>query len=362
MSYIIMEEILGKLVGFHTVVDDTQATHEAMDYIATFLAQRGMHIERFELGGHESLVATTGPGIKTPKVLLAAHLDVLPGADELFELRLEDGKFYGRGTLDMKFAIAAYLRFVDDNREHLAKYDFGIMITSDEEQGGFEGIEKLLKEGYLPKVCVLPDGGDNWQVQLTSKGFFYLKLQSYGTTAHGSRPWRGVNAIEPLLEALREIRSGFTELGPKTNTINIGTISGGGGPNQVPDYAESLIDIRTTAESEKPAILEHVRAVCKAHTISLTVILDGAATHFSLEDPLIAPFARHITEVTGVKVHGSHTLGSNDTRFFTPYNIPCISCYPSGAGHHGPDEWLSQEAFHQFREVLGRYLEEVARL
>jgi len=356
-----MEHILRTLIAFHTVEDDIQAIHQGMDYIATFVAERGMHIERFEEGGHESLIATTQPGNKTPKVMLAAHLDVVHGADELFELRKADGRLYGRGTLDMKFAIAAYLQCIDDLQANLADYDIGLMITSDEELGGQDGTMKLLQEGYIPEVCILPDGGDNWQIQISSKGILYLRLQSYGTEAHGSRPWRGVNAIEPLMETLLEIKTLFKQSGPKANTLNIGKIHGGEAFNQVPAYAEAIIDIRTTSEAEKPPLLEQITGICASHNVALSILEDGSATNFSLDSPFIAPFARQITAVTGITVVGAHTLGSNDTRYFAPHNVPCVSLYPTGGSHHGPDEWISEEAFYQFRTILSNYLKEVAR-
>jgi succinyl-diaminopimelate desuccinylase len=356
-----MEEILRKLVAFRTVADDAQSTHQALDYIATFVTQRGMHVARFESKGHESLVATVVAGNKTPKVLLAAHLDVVPAPDELFDIRIADGKIYGRGTLDMKYAVAAYLQLIDELQDDLARYDIGLMITTDEEVGGNEGTGQLVKEGYKPSVCVIPDGGDNWQIQIASKGFYYLHLQAYGTPAHGSRPWHGVNAILPMIEALGDIQALFGESKPENSTLNIGKLGGGGAVNQVADYAEASIDIRAHTETEKRALLARVQAICATRNVELTVALDGVATQFSLDDPLIAPFARHITAVTGTQVTGSHTLGSNDTRFFAEQGVPCISLYPTGAGHHGPDEWVSEEGFYQFKEVLGRYLNEVAR-
>lgn len=355
-----MEEILRKLVSFQTVGDDHQSIHEAMDYIATFVAQRGMFIERFEYEGQEALVATIRAGEKTPKVMLAAHLDVVPGNEELFNLRVTDDKLYGRGTLDMKFAIAAYLQLIDDLSDNLESYDFGLLITSDEENGG-QSTRQLLEEGYQPQVCVIPDGGDNWQVQVTSKGFYYLKLHRYGTPAHGSRPWLGDNAILPLIHTLEKIQALFGEPKPESPTLNIGTITGGATINQVADYAEASLDIRALTEEEKRPILADIQAICKQENVELNIILDGAATRFDLDHPLIAPFTAAIQDVTGITVRGSHTLGSNDTRFYMARDIPCISLYPTGAGHHGPEEWIDKKAFFQFKEVLDRYLQAIAK-
>ena len=357
-----MEDILRKLVAFRSTADDVAATHQALDYVASFVAVRGMHVERYESNGHESLVATIKPGNKTPKVMLAAHLDVLPAPDELFELRKSGGKLYGRGVLDMKYAIASYLQIIDEQQDSLQDLDFGLMITTDEELGGVDGVGQLVTEGYLPQVCVLPDGDDNWQIQLFSKGFLYIQLQAYGTPAHGSRPWLGDNAILPLMDAIRDIQALFVGQSTNTPTLNVGKIQGGTAANQVADYAEALIDIRFNNHDEKQTILQQVQDICTAHGVTLSVHIDGDTTSYSLDNPYIAPFAQLITEVTGVTVTGSRTLGTNDTRFYTPYNVPCISFYPTGDGHHGPEEWIDEKAFYQFKEIIDRYLQQMARV
>jgi succinyl-diaminopimelate desuccinylase len=356
-----MEEILRKLVAFRTITGDETAAHQALDYVSSFVTERGIHVARYDSNGFESLVATVQPGSKTPKVLLAAHIDVVPAPDELFTLREESKKFYGRGVFDMKCAIAAYLQIVDDLKDHLNDYDFGIMITSDEECGGKNGIENLVKEGYMPKVCILPDGGDDWQIQLHSKGFMYLKITTQGKPAHGSRPWLGHNANLALLNIIHEAQALFPDAAPETNTLNLGIINGGGAINQVADYAEASLDVRVISEPERARLLKALEQICAKHGGELTIDLNGAVGEFSLQNEYIAPFAKLITEITGVTVTGSRTLGSNDTRYFAAQNVPCISFYPTGGGHHGPDEWLDQKGFEQMHTIIKSYLEKIAK-
>lgn len=356
----IMEDILRKLVSFPTVTGDAQSNHEALDYIADFVVKRGMHVERFDVSGIESLVATVKPNDKTPRVLLSAHLDVVPATEEMFTMVERDGKYFGRGVVDMKSGLAGYLYFIDQHQDNLQDYDFGLMVTTDEENGG-DGLEKLLQEGYLPQVCILPDGGENWQIQTYSKAFIYCKLNTVGSTAHGSRPWLGQDALAPLMEALHDIRALFPQQGPDTNTVNIGMVSGGEAINQVPAAAGAWVDVRLANEQEREPVLKKLRAACEKHGVTFEAKVNGAAGEFSLENPFIEPFARHITAVTGVKVVGSRTLGSNDARYFAERNVPCISFYLPGAGHHGPQEWITTESLPQYATILDRYMEEVGR-
>jgi acetylornithine deacetylase/succinyl-diaminopimelate desuccinylase-like protein len=356
-----LEAIFKALIESATVNGNHGANESALDFIETFLTTRGMHVTRFLIEGYGSLIATTRPSIKTPKLMLAAHLDVVEGSADLFTLRKEDGKFYGRGVLDMKGSIAAYLQIIDTIKDSLDEYDLGIMITTDEESGSLHGVGELLERGYIPQVCVLPDGGDNWQIQLYSKGFLYLTITARGRTAHGSRPWLGESANIHLLHALGDIQKLFPEPSFETKTLNIGMIRGGSAHNQIPDYAEASLDIRLASEHERQDILRDIKEICEQHNAEMEVKISGAVGEFSLDTPLIRQFAHIIEDVTGVKIEGSRTLGSNDARFFPVYNVPCISFYPPGGGHHGPDEWISEEGFYQMYDILSRYTQQVAR-
>ena len=356
-----MEEILAKLVAFKSVTEDLSANKAALDYIEQFVAMRGMYTKQYEWHGAPALVATTRPHRKTPTVMLAGHIDVVPATNEQFTLHKDDEKYFGRGVLDMKGSIAVFLRIIDELQDQLADFDLGLIITSDEETGGYNGTPNLLEAGYVPKVCVLPDGGDNWQIQLSSKGVLQLNIATSGRAAHGSRPWKGDNANLRLIRVLHDVMTLFPENAPDTNTVNIGKISGGEAINQVADAAEALVDIRCISERDKQQLLEQVKSICEAQDAKLTVLMEGAGTAFELSNPHFKRFAEIVTEVTGVTVTGSHAYGSSDARYFAALDVPCISLYPPGGGHHGPNEWVSIKGLQQLRAIVTQFIIETAR-
>lgn len=359
-----LEDIFRQLIAIPTVTGNYEANHDALDYIERFLKKQGMRCKRYEWNGSESLVATTKM-TKKPKVMLAAHLDVVPGEEELFELREKDGKYFGRGVLDMKFAIASYLQAVQDLPGNIRNYDFGIMITTDEEAGGVDGVARLVDAGYIPQVCILADGGLDWQIQLYSKGFLYLSIAVEGKTAHGARPWLGDNAINRLVQIITESQQLFEDPGTdpevKINTLNIGRITGGKAPNQVADHAEVLFDIRTSSDAEGGRLLQEVEKICARHNATVSVLVNGCTTDFSLKDPIFAEFAALITEKTGVVVTGSRTPASSDIRYYIPHKVPCISVYPPGGSHHSQNEWIDKKGLYQFEEIIRTYLERTTK-
>jgi len=358
-----MEDILRRLVAFPTVTGNHQAAHDLIDYVDEFVASRGMYVKRFTSNGYESLVATVKPDQTTSKVMLYAHGDVVPAQDNMFELRVQEDKYLGRGVLDMKFALASYLHIIDELAGKLNDYDLCLVVTSDEEYGGENGMAAVIDKGYIPEVCIMPDGGDNWQVQTASKGSCIYEITATGKTAHGSRPWLGTNAITKLITVLDEIALLFPRIpNSDTNTITLSKMNGGQATNQVPAEASMTVDIRTINAAEYQRIGTKIQEICRNHHLGCNLRLNIVPTQFDLEDPLIKPFVQLITQHTGVDVIGLRTNGSSDARWYVPFGVPCVSVYPKGGDLHADEEWIDKQALTQFRNICRDYLEQIARL
>jgi acetylornithine deacetylase/succinyl-diaminopimelate desuccinylase-like protein len=369
-----IEQALGTLVEFPTVTTDREANNEALDHIGDFLQDRGMHLKRYIRSGdvpydetYRSIVATTRPDALDSTVMIASHLDVVPAESETaFTPDIVGDRFYGRGALDMKFNIAATMAIVDElyKSGQLSNYDLAVMITTDEEIGGMYGTQMLLdKYGYRPKVCILPDGGDNWQIQTGSKGLLHYAIKATGVSAHSRDPRDGENAITKASRAMVAIHGLFPEvIDDDTPTNSVNMARGGRATNQVPDECEFVFDARFATEAEKAEYRRAIGEVCLAHGVELTTLVDGKATQFDLANTYIAPFRRLVTEVTGIEVTGARAFGGSDARFFAEYDIPVVSLYPTGGGHHSEGEWISVKALHQYKDVLRMYLDQMARL
>ncbi|HSW98905.1 MAG TPA: M20/M25/M40 family metallo-hydrolase [Candidatus Saccharimonadales bacterium] len=354
--------LLRKLVAQKTTVDDQGARNRAVAYAAHFLEERGMSVQQFEHEGYASLVATTQPGSKHPVVLLSAHLDVVPAPEELFTLQEKDGKFIGRGAMDMKFAVASYLALVDKLQGELHNYDFGIMLTTDEEVGGANGTHWLLQEqGYRAEVVLIPDGAENWQLETFAKGVQWVKLEAAGKAAHASRPWKGDSAIKRLLQALHDIQ-GLVPANPQPEDtiLSVGTIEGGTTANQIPVAASAMLDIRTGSVADHEQLFPRILAVCENHGVAATLLVSDPPCVNDPEEPYLKPLLGIIDTVIG-KPHGtSYSYGATDGRFFSAAGIPCAIISPEAGGLHTDDEWLSITGFGQFCEVLEHYVRQVA--
>lgn len=358
-----MEEILRKLVSFRTKSGDHAAARVAMDYVAEFVKSRGMYVDWYESNKFPSFVATTRPHDLTPQVLLVAHIDVVPAPQSMFVMRTEGDKYFGRGVYDMKSGVASFMQLIDDLKDNLVSYDFGLMLTSDEEIGGRNGVKYLVEhEGYRPKVCIIPDAGDNWQIETFEKGVQWIKLKAKGAAAHASRPWEGEHAVHKLLAALADIRDAFPVHTNKEGTVlSVGTIKGGETANQIADYAEAMLDIRTGSRAEHYQVFPTIEQICLTHGIQASLLVDDLPCVNDLANPFIARFKDILVDTIGEWPGTTYSYAVTDGRFFSALNIPCIITMPPGGGWHGKDEWVSAEGCKQYCGMLRQYLDAVAR-
>ncbi len=356
------EELLRKLVEVPTVSGDFNANNKAFNMVEEFLQERGMHVERIDVNGFRSIVATTRPGVKQPAVLLNAHMDVVPGSNEMYRLTLKDGKFFGRGVMDMKHAIAAYLGVVDSLKDELERYDFGLLITSDEEIGSNNGVKELVNMGYGAKVVIVPDGGNNWKLETFAKGVKWAKLEAAGKTAHASRPWEGESAINRLLGAIEDIRKLVpAHPKPEDSILSVGTINGGVAANQIPAAATAMIDVRPGSMEDHERLTEEITRICEEHGVKITFQSNEPPCITDPENPWVKPMVDAVTQVTG-KAHGtSYDFAVTDGRIFSAEGMATIVINPECGNIHREDEWLGRDSFKQFCTVIEMYVRKMAR-
>ncbi len=362
-----MVGILKKLISFPTISQHLKENKRAIFWIKEKFKNFPLHFKYFEFSGHPSLLILTKK-TKTPTLWLAAHIDVVPGPRNLFSPKIKGKKLIGRGAFDMKFAIACYLKLLEDLKNELKNYNFGIMITSDEEIGGFFGTKKILEKGFSGKVCFLPDGGQDWKFERGAKGVLHLKVECFGKSAHGSRPWEGEGANEKLIEFLNKLRKFFPKEPCKTkdhwhSTLTIGKIEGGKATNQVSDFSRAFLDIRSPSSRLKEKIFEKIERIKKElRGIKIEKIVEASPYSVDLNNSYLKLFSKIAKEKFKIKTGFVFSHGSSDARFFVEKKIPTILIRPKGGGHHSEKEWIDIEDLKKFYFVLKEFVFSVSKI
>ena len=355
---------LSNLVAIPSVSGNQLAADQIIMYSAAKLEAAGMFVTTFNSNGLPSLVATSQPDTMWPKVMLVAHLDVVPGDSKLFSVEERDDRLYGRGVLDMKGAAAAFISAAETLVGAMADYDFGIMFTTDEEIGGADGVAYLLEQGYGADICLLPDGANNWRVEAAAKGVLLYTAVAHGQSAHGSRPWAGDSAADKLLNFLHEARLFIAEPNEHTDTtLVVSTMQAGEVRNQVPAYASAQLDVRFFGMNTAAKIEERLQTAATAHGVELTADIYGSPVEIDVSLPAVQTWLQIVETVRG-QPSGEYALSfaASDARFFAAKGIPTIVTYPEGHDHHSDHEWISKKALPQLQECTVAYIQAMAGL
>jgi succinyl-diaminopimelate desuccinylase len=195
----------------------------------------------------------------TSDVLFLCHVDVVPA--KIYRMDYDGiDTIRGRGVSDMKGPLAAILyamKFAVD----VENTKVSLLISTDEEIGSWGAYYALMdREGprISSRICICPDGGDNFRLVTHEKACLRMRLVAKGVTAHSAYPWLGENAILRLYEEFKRLsqlkdgqeRGFIFDSNPNaeswSSTLVPTKIHGGDAMNKIPDYAEMTIDIRLT--------------------------------------------------------------------------------------------------------------------
>ncbi len=210
---------LEQLVSMYPKTSDQTKVKKLLDNVGKQLSDLGFVVTPLEYNGVHSLYAHP-KGSKHSKLLLEGHIDVVPATNQPF--RIDGDKIFGRGSYDMLFGTACYLELLNELKDQIKDLNLGIMLTGDEEFGGFDGVEKILEDGYTTDVCLLPDAGEGFgSLNIAAKGVYTMRIRVNGVAHHGSRPWEGDSATSKLIHLLTDVEVIFDTSSKKNSTITI---------------------------------------------------------------------------------------------------------------------------------------------
>ncbi|MDO8593954.1 MAG: M20 family metallopeptidase [bacterium] len=359
-----LEKLTLNLLKFKTLKDEVGKIKSCIEWITKEFGE-GVVVTQFPHKTAPSILLTPN-GILNPKILFVGHIDVVPAEESQFVPKTENSRLYGRGAFDMKGPlVAALLVFqnaVKNPRPDGHTPSVGVLITSDEEIGGKEGVGRILAEHPLqPEVAVVPDGGNAFEVAEGGKGVAWLEITTNTKAGHVSRPWEGKNAIQlmaKILIALEEKYPGMRESETDETTLSPISISTENiASNVIPNHASASFNIRFVNDFDFDELRKTVEQFPGA---SATIKRSTEPYYANLAHPLAQKFLEIVEEKTSDPVKTSVYPSTCDARFFAYKNIPVIVTRPEGDGAHGPDEWVDLESLALFEQVLEKFVEDCA--
>ncbi|MEA2309366.1 MAG: succinyl-diaminopimelate desuccinylase [Thermoleophilaceae bacterium] len=299
------------------------------------------------------LAATVGAA-DGPTVVLHGHIDVVPGREAQFEPRVEGDRLIGRGAYDMKGGLAGMMCALRDLAAQNDVRVHFVCVSDEESDEPWEdrGTDYVVARGYVGDFAITGEPTD-LRIGVQSKGVLALRLAVAGTSAHGSTPWLGDNAILKAVDAFRSIQAmpfarEASELFDRPS-ISLGRIMGGDRINKVPDLCAADVDIRYLPGQDPDAILA---AIAELPDVSVDVVFRRAPAIVARDNPHVHALAATVSRWTPEDRISIGRDGASDANSFLDAGTPAVEFGPVGGGHHGPDEWVSVESLAHYREAL----------
>ncbi len=201
------------------------------------------------------------------KILFDGHIDTVPVGEERdwsyppFGAEIHNGRIYGRGTSDMKGAVAAMAcaaaNFAADTDRNFAGeiYVAGVVHEECFEGVAARSISKLVQPDY-----VIIGEASNLNLKIGQRGRAEIKLETFGIPAHSANPEKGLNAVYQMMKVIGAIR----ELEPTSHPVlgkgilELTDIKSSPypGASVVPEYCAATYDRRLLVGETKESVLK----------------------------------------------------------------------------------------------------------
>lgn len=260
--------LMTKLISFPTVSRDTNLP--LVDWVESYLDSHGIAAHRVydDTGKKAAIFAHVGPQ-EEGGIVLSGHTDVVPVDGQEWDtdpwtVTEKDGKYFGRGTCDMKgFDALSIWALVEAHHRSVAR-PLQLALSYDEEVGCLGAppmIDRMLE--ILPKAGAVIVGEPSMMTAVTAhKGGLGLDTHVKGFEVHSSLMHQGVSAIMAgarLIEWANQTnaQSAAAEpspiaamFEPSYTTLHIGTIEGGTANNITAKDCRFSVDMRVLPDED----------------------------------------------------------------------------------------------------------------
>jgi acetylornithine deacetylase len=377
-------ELLARLVAFDT---ESQRSNLALvAFVEDYLAGWGVPFIRLPNadGDKAAILATIGP-VGRPGVVLSGHTDVVPVAgqnwtSDPFTLRIENGKAYGRGAVDMKGFLALGLSLVPHFLKLKLKTPIHLFLSYDEETtclGVLDGIARFGREMPMPLAVIVGEPTD-LEVADAHKSVVTFNTTVTGFEAHSSKPFLGVNAITMaalLITELDRIDQEMMARGdtsgrfdPAYTTVHVGVLNGGNARNILARTCAFQWEFRGLPDLDPAEIPARLARYCDE------VVLPRFANGFqgvgietinNVSVPGLRPVAGSPAESLAMRLSGKNRTITvpygTEAGYFQRGGAPTVVCGPGSINQaHQPDEYISLQALadgEAFMRRLGDWCE-----
>jgi acetylornithine deacetylase len=357
-------DMLSRLVSFDTTSRDSNLGLVA--FVEDYVGAWGLKSRRIPNpeGTKANLLITIGPDIPGG-VILSGHTDVVPvdgqpWDTDPFDMVERDGRYYGRGTSDMKAFSAVILSLIPEFVAHPLRTPVHIALSYDEEVGCLgvrPMIADIVRSVPMPRLAIIGEP-TNMKVVNAHKGIRSFRTTVTGREAHSSQVDKGVNAVMVAAELIMflakladDMRAKGDPTGrfdPPFTSVQSSTIEGGTALNILARECTFQWEYRYLPGTSQDDIFEafdhHARNVVLPRLKAIAPEADIVTTVRSHAPALVAregcPAEALARQLTGAN-HAEAVSYGTEAGLFQEAGIPSVICGPGDIREaHKPNEYI----------------------
>jgi acetylornithine deacetylase len=358
------QEMLSRLVSFDTTSRDSNL--ELISFVEDYAKSYGLAPRRIPNpeGTKSNLLISVGPQ-EPGGIILSGHTDVVPvdGQDwhtDPFAMVEREGKYFGRGTSDMKAFSAVILSLLPELTRQPLKTPVHIALSYDEEVGCLgvrPMIADIVKSVPMPRLAIIGEPTD-MKVVNAHKGIRSFRTTVTGREAHSSQTDKGVNAVmvaaelimhlAKLAEDMRRRGDPSGRFDPPYTTVQSSTIEGGTALNILARHCLFQWEFRYLPGTSQDEILDAFNAHAanevlprlKAIAPEADIVTKPRAHVPALVATDGCPAEALAKQLTG-RNHAEAVAYGTEAGLFQEAGIPSVVCGPGNIQQaHKPNEFI----------------------
>ena len=315
-------------------------------------------------------------------IAISGHIDVVSATPvnhwqhEPWSGAVDNGRMYGRGTLDMKGGLVAGLLAIHAVQRSYGRLAGDVVFESViEEECTGNGTLAARLHGPSVEAALIPEvSGED--VQIANPGVVWFEVTVTGKPAYVGLAGASVNAVEVAMDVAVGLRALVDRLNESFEhpaysgqsrplTLNVGTFEGGDWPSNVPLECRAGFRLSfpvdwTVAQAQR-AVEQRLAEIAaehswlKQHPPQLRFHGYRARGYYiDPTDPLVELLKSTVADVTGEPARISAMFGTADARYFADHAIPAVYYGPAGGNMHAPDEWVDLASVRRVASVIAR--------
>jgi glutamate carboxypeptidase len=363
-----MLELLRRIVEIESPSDNKAAVDQLGQCLAKEFENEGGRVTvhpAAEYGNHLEIQFAGAPNHKP--IMLLGHLDTVWPLGTLARMpfRIEGGRVWGPGVLDMKAAIAMMIYALRALREAGAKHrPVTIFLDTDEEVGSASSrpITEAIARQCEAVLVLEPGQGPQGMLKTSRKGVGDFTIKVHGRASHAGVDFeKGHSAVVELAWQILELTK-FVD-SARGITVNTGVIQGGTRSNVVAAEAWAKVDIRLARMADKDE-LEQKFASLRAFNPHCKVEVTGGLNRPPMERTAgtvrLFELAQAIGRELGMELGESSTGGGSDGNFTSALGIPTLDGLGAvGEGAHAENESILLDELPRRTAILAALIERI---